>query len=561
MKNRSWKTVVAFLCIWALAAGFMTAAAVADENEYIFVNGEKRVFTAEGEVSAVLKLPVEEAGRIHILANGVNVALAVYNEDTFEVCGVYYTDNGLMDVPFDAYPGNYLLGFTGWKEVAILVADESTTARLYASAEAEVETASDELPVEQSEVTTDSERPEQEEESAAEPDEEEEPAGKSAEEEKEEVTEKPAEDVTEAAEEDLPSVGQEDHEAADEASPAPAAETPSDLIRYEFKDGSPVSVLSILNDAGAEVNMIRKVTRESDGWFSSLGSSDGDWLLTPFAYFESIEVSVTAGRFDATDASIEDAVYTLVLSYPDPAAEAEPEEMTEEAAEEPAEEPAEEVAEEPAEELTEKPEEDLPSMGQEDREAEEEEFPDAAAEPLSGLIRYEFKDGKPVSVLSVLNDAGAEVNMIRKVTRESEGWFFSTGTSDGDWLLTPYAYFDSMEVSVTAGWFDTADASIINAEYKLMLSYPDSAAEERATESEESLLSGREVTIAMERLKSNEIRLYAENLEPEEDLHYQWQYSMDSENWVDVEDANSSEYTFTLNGINSSKYWRLVVTK
>ena len=63
MKNRSWKTVVAFLCIWALAAGFMTAAAVADENEYIFVNGEKRVFTAEGEVSAVLKLPVEEAGR------------------------------------------------------------------------------------------------------------------------------------------------------------------------------------------------------------------------------------------------------------------------------------------------------------------------------------------------------------------------------------------------------------------------------------------------------------------------------------------------------------------
>ena len=405
MKNRSWKTVVAFLCIWALAAGFMTAAAVADENEYIFVNGEKRVFTAEGEVSAVLKLPVEEAGRIHILANGVNVALAVYNEDTFEVCGVYYTDNGLMDVPFDAYPGNYLLGFTGWKEVAILVADESTTARLYASAEAEVETASDELPVEQSEVTTDSERPEQEEESAAEPDEEEEPAGKSAEEEKEEVTEKPAEDVTEAAEEDLPSVGQED------------------------------------------------------------------------------------------------------------------------------------------------------------REAEEEEFPDAAAEPLSGLIRYEFKDGKPVSVLSVLNDAGAEVNMIRKVTRESEGWFFSTGTSDGDWLLTPYAYFDSMEVSVTAGWFDTADASIINAEYKLMLSYPDSAAEERATESEESLLSGREVTIAMERLKSNEIRLYAENLEPEEDLHYQWQYSMDSENWVDVEDANSSEYTFTLNGINSSKYWRLVVTK
>ena len=165
-----------------------------------------------------------------------------------------------------------------------------------------------------------------------------------------------------------------------------------------------------------------------------------------------------------------------------------------------------------------------------------------------------------ISVLAILADAGAPANVITGLSGEMEGLVFSV-SQNGDWLLTPYAYFDSMEVSVTAGWFDTADASIINAEYKLMLSYPDSAAEERATESEESLLSGREVTIAMERLKSNEIRLYAENLEPEEDLHYQWQYSMDSENWVDVEDANSSEYTFTLNSANSSKYWRLVVTK
>ena len=93
------------------------------------------------------------------------------------------------------------------------------------------------------------------------------------------------------------------------------------------------------------------------------------------------------------------------------------------------------------------------------------------------------------------------------------------------------------------------------------LSYPDPAAE--AEEAVESELPAKDVIIAMERLEGNEIRLYAENLEPEEieAFTYRWQSSQDNENWVDIDGANSSEYVFTLNSINGSYYWRLIVSE
>ena len=130
MKNNIWRSALAVICVLALAAGILSAAAFAAENDTIYVNGDKKVFTADGELSAILRLQVEVQGRIHILTSGVNVALAIYNEDTYELCGTYATENGMMDVPFDAYPGTYLLGFSGWGEVAVMVADENVTAQL-----------------------------------------------------------------------------------------------------------------------------------------------------------------------------------------------------------------------------------------------------------------------------------------------------------------------------------------------------------------------------------------------------------------------------------------------
>ena len=136
MKKKFWKSVLAVFCVLALTVGILPAAFATEEDDFIYVNGEAKVFTAAGELSAILRLPVEVPGRIHILTSGVNISLAIYDEETFELFGVYYTENGLIDVPFDAYPGTFLLGFSGWGEVAVLVADERTTAQLYANAQA-----------------------------------------------------------------------------------------------------------------------------------------------------------------------------------------------------------------------------------------------------------------------------------------------------------------------------------------------------------------------------------------------------------------------------------------
>ena len=139
--------------------------------------------------------------------------------------------------------------------------------------------------------------------------------------------------------------------------------------------------------------------------------------------------------------------------------------------------------------------------------------------------------------------------------------FFATGSSDGDWLLTPFAYFDSLEVSVKAGYYDTSDGSVTGDSYTLILSYPDpdaKAEEEPAGDTEEI-----RVTIAAERREGNEIHLYAENLSEEDSEHYlfQWEYSLDSEEWFAVDGADSREYTFRLDDTNGRYYWRLIVTE
>ena len=374
--------------------------------------------------------------------------------------------------------------------------------------------------------------------------------------------------------------------------------------------------------------MIREVTKETDGFFSSLGSTDGDWIFTPFAYFDSIEVTVKAGYFNPSDSTITDADYTLILSYPDPAqtpAE-EPAEESPTTADEPAEEPAEEIVEAPAEEPAEAPAEKIIEEKVEDSkedsllptpdsltpeetpeplplnpEEPEEALPEEPTEEsllitnssllIESPIHYEFPGAGTYSVLSILNEAGSPVNMVQAFTRDTDGWFFATAGSDGDWLLTPYAYFDSIEVSVQAAYFNPADSSITSADYTLVLSYPDpekapaeepaadlssdeveepaeESAEEAEEPSEESLLTADSsllidsVTIAMERMEGKKIRLYADNLEPEETagLAFQWQSSQDNEFWVDIPGANSTEYIFPLDSTTSTFYWRLIVS-
>ena len=595
MKKNILKSVLALVCVLALAVGFLPAAASASDMDTIYVNGDKRVFYAAGELSAILRLPVDVPGRIHILTSGVNIALAVYNEETFELCGVYYTENGLIDVPFDAYPGTYLLGFSGWGEVAVMVADEGTTARLYADAQAEAaaEAPTEEPAAEAAETPVEEPAAEAAETPVEEPAAEvaEAPAEEPAAEAAEAAVEEPAAEVAEAAVEEpaaepvetpveepaaevAETPAEEPAEApaeepVEEPAEAPAEEPveepvyydPSVPIRYAFTGGAPVSVLSVLNEVGAPVNMVIEVVKDTDGWFSSYGTSDGDWLFTPFAYFDRIDVSVRAGYFNPADGSVKDAVYTMILSYPDPAAAAPVE--TADVAEAPVEEPAEVPAEEPAEAPVEEPVEAPAEEPVEEPVEEPAEVP--AEEPVpydpSVPIRYAFTGGGTVSVLSILQEAGVRANMVTDLTRDTDGWFFATGSSDGDWLLTPFAYFDSLEVSVKAGYYDTSDGSVTGDSYTLILSYPDpdaKAEEEPAGDTEEI-----RVTIAAERREGNEIHLYAENLSEEDTEHYlfQWEYSLDSEEWFAVDGADSREYTFRLDDTNGRYYWRLIVTE
>ena len=100
----------------------------------IYVNGDNRVFTLSGELSALFRLHVSDPGRVHVLTSGVDVSVVLFNESAGEVCGVYSSVNGVMDAPLDAYPGTYLLGFSGWGEAAVLVADEAAASAILSEA-------------------------------------------------------------------------------------------------------------------------------------------------------------------------------------------------------------------------------------------------------------------------------------------------------------------------------------------------------------------------------------------------------------------------------------------
>ena len=783
------------------------------EENYLYVNGNNKVFTAAGDMSVLLRLTVETPGKLHILTSGVEISLVLLDETTEEVLGVYQSENGLMDVPFDANPGTYLLGFGGNGEADVRVADEETTARIYAGED----------------VAED--------------------AGASAPEASEEKTEEePSEVAEKEPSEDTAEEPQSPAEIPAEELPPESPTSPAP-IEIRLERDKTASVLSVLTKRGEPVNVISGYTRESDGYFVGI-LENGDLLLTPYAYFDSLKLAVTATDYLSADSSEAEREYTLMLSYPDPAlteqtsdeagqasdaessdapaeaaeslaeavqpaAEAdavpeteqpseppvetpeieeiteppveaseteegtesptetpetaegteppaetpETEEVTEspsetpeteETSEPPAETPeteeniapsaeaeqfseppadirvTEEVTEPPAEpeaspasaaepealqeltnlaeqlgqaetseqtepvepaeikeqpepaettettepseqsepaettEATEVPEPTEPSEPAETAEPSETTEPaepaetteplettepaetteptelaepaettepteqagpeepaeqpepqeELPAEPVPAFdpsvpVTYRAVPSETVSVLAILADAGAPVNVITGFTGEMEGYVVSV-SQNGDLLLTPYAYFDAITLSVTATDYLAADPAAAEALYTLILSNPDPSlpdpaeepaeeaepteepaepSEESAEPSEESAepsedntedqkpeesaetpddpLADLSVSIAMERYEDNVIRLYAEDSETgdDENLLYQWQYSTDNEHWFDVPGAGGREYTVRLDETNNNTYWRLLVSQ
>ena len=576
-KNKKVASLLAFVLAFGLlsvpasASGLpaeVPAAPAAEQSAAIpepvdiYVNGDNRVFTLSGELSALFRLHVSDPGRVHVLTSGVDVSVVLFNESAGEVCGVYSSVNGVMDAPLDAYPGTYLLGFSGWGEAAVLVADEAAASAILSEAGA--------------------------------------------------VPASPAASSTAAPEETL------------KEAPAPISSR-ADLHQTVY-------VASILRDAGASVNLVKWVSGEMEGRLVR-AEVNGDWLLTPYVYFDDLELTVLASD------GKEDTLYTIIFSCPDPSQEQQTETPAEDSSEAPSsdeasEAPADgtdevtettetpsgetveetettdtpadgtdetaETSETPSEETVEETETTEASADGTDETAETSETPseetdevsetteasaegtDEAAETTeepagfdpSVPITRQINHRETVSVLSIMAEAGAPVNVITHLSGETEGKVAYVN-QNRDWLLTPFNYFDSLELSVTATDYLAPDPDAASAVYTVILSNPDPASVPAAEGSEvdasaettdDSVKSDPAelvVTITMERAEGNLIRLSPVDLSPdaEEVYSYQWQISMDNEQWTNVEGATSREYTFTLDETITNSYWRLVITE
>ena len=603
----NWKKTLAAVCVLALFVGMFSASVLAEgvveipESDYIYVNGDIKIITVESENPSVMLLTVETAGRFHILSSGVDIKVALYSEESGENLGVFSSENGLMDVPFYAAPGLYLIAAVGSGEVAIRVADETKTNEIYSS-EAVVEAP----------AATDDSRTTEESSAAAD-------------------NSRTTEESSAAADNTLTPdpLTLNPEEASASSVPAYDATVP---IYYQAGSNETVSLLAIMQEAGAPVEAITYVSGNIEGkMVSSANSVDiGDWLLTPFANFDSLELTVK---------TVEDVNYTVIFSYPAPA-EPESEENLplmgkedQEAADEvsPAAadstltpdpltlNPEEATASSPADDsrtsddtaglssaAEPESEENLPPVEKEDREAVDEVSPAAAdstltPDPLTlnpeNPIPYQVSNNEQFTLLPILTEAGAPVNTITAVSGDVVGKMVLVDQGNGDWVVTPFVTFDSLELTVTATDYLAADPAAAEAVYTIILTNPDpnaavdeEPAEENEEETEEELTEEAEkteeaaaeevdssdpaaaelspaptpdsVTIAVDRGEGNEIRLFAVDLDEEESDTYacQWQYSLDGESWSDVEGATEKEYTFRLDETNGKYYWRLVVS-
>ena len=569
------------------ASAFAEGTIEIPAEDYLYVNGESKVLTLEGEM-AYLCLEVKTPGNFHVLSSGVDISLVIFDTAAEKVLGTYLSEYGLMDVPFNAEPGIYILGVTGSGEVEILVSDDAKTEAIYASQEespdadpaeqsSEAAEEAETTPAPQPADATPAPAPET---PAAE---ETEPSAEENAEESAEASPAPASDAAPPAEEELP--------------PEPAFDSSLPVPVQAAMDES-VSVLEILKDAGAPIDAVTYVSGDMEGRIFSSGSLNGDWLLTPYAAFDSISVTVRAS--DGTD-------YTVVFSCPDPASDAAPDESSADAAadsETPAAEAAEPSAEDPAEKSA------VPEADAAPSEADA-ASPSAAASPADPLTAAEasdpaedpaplFNPALPItfkaetnttfSLLAVLAEAGAPENVITAFTGDLEGRVTYV-TQNNDVLLTPYLCFDSIELTVTATDYLAAEPAEVT--YTVVLTNPDPdapAAEDAAEAGEEtaepeadaeagaesaapdadtspapdadtSPVAPADFTIAVERRENNEIRLYPTDLTDEdvEQMLFQWQYSTDGVQWRDISGANSMDYVFILDDITSTYYWRLTV--
>ena len=187
-KNLNWVRTLVAICVLAMLVGMLPASAFAEETieipeeDYLYVNGESKVLTA-GEEMALLCLVVEEPGNVHVLASGVDITMVLFDETAGEVRGVYTSEHGLMDVPFFAAPGMFILGITGNGEVEILAADEEGTEAIYSAEEGQAKQPAEAVAEQPTEAVA------------------EQPTEAVAEQPAEEVVEEPAEEAVEVTEE------------------------------------------------------------------------------------------------------------------------------------------------------------------------------------------------------------------------------------------------------------------------------------------------------------------------------------------------------------------------
>ena len=436
-KNLNWVRTLVAICVLAMLVGMLPASAFAEETieipeeDYLYVNGESKVLTA-GEEMALLCLVVEDPGKVHVLASGVDITMVLFDDTAGEVRGVYTSEHGLMDVPFFAAPGMFILGITGNGEVEILAADDAKTASIYEATEPSEEAAQ---PAEvSSEVPAEAPASD--------------PAADSAEAPAEEAAEAPAEEAVEAP--------------AEEAVEAPAEEAVDEQALFEAAYAAQIALY-----------------REFGEW-ADLSSVPYDVQLR---IKELVDGEKAEPAEEAAEAPAEEAV------------EAPAEEAVEAPAEEAAEAPAEEAAEAPAEEAVEAPAEEVV------------EEPDEQA-----LFEARYAN---------------EIALYRQF---------------GQWAdLGSVPYEDQIRIK------ELVDGPAADP------------AEEVAEEPVEAPAPVTEVTIAVERGESDAVRLFAEEDLGEEYL-YQWQYSLDGIEWLDIAGANNSDYTFTLDNTNGRYYWRLIVS-
>ena len=542
---------------FALAENSAGAEYHIPESDYLYVDGDNRIRTVEGEQTLLFRLFVGEPQRVHILTSGVNVTLVIYNEAADAVVGAFTSVDGLLDAPFDAAPGSYLLGLSGWGEVAILAASEARTAQIYAQTTAPAPADETDTPAE--EAVTEESTEEPAETPAEEPAEAE--ASESEPTPTELTDEPPAAEVTPAATDEVAPA------AADESTPVPAEATEQSEALGESDEPLAAEDTSAAAEASSKEFATEEPVDEVDSTDEIVNtnvSTESETMepseeILPTESPESTEeLPDESAPSELADEQSEDVSNELTSTTEDQSAVTPVEEPTEADASE-----SEPIPTEPAFD---------------------------SAQPITASIPMD----QTVSLLSILTDAGAPVNVITYLSGATEGRVVAV-SQNGDWLLTPYAYFDGLTLSVTATDYLAANPEASAVTLTVVLSNPDPAAsmqeftavsatgeaaigdltEENAAkdepaedeltaedpETDSPVLPGARVTV--DRVDINEICLRADvsDFANPDVLAYQWQYSLDGETWMDIPGATESTFSFALDETSSTYYWRLLTSE